>query len=103
MATDAQTASGIISKFAAADVSARKMFGEYGLYKEGKMFACICDGILYIKPTQSALSMLCKAPLAPPYPGAKPMVVVQELSNEKLLCALAAAVASELPQPKRRK
>ena len=32
-------------------VSARKMFGEYGLFCDGKMVALVCDDQLFVKPT----------------------------------------------------
>lgn len=35
----------------ASSVSAKKMFGEYGLRNEGKMFAVIAAGQLFINPT----------------------------------------------------
>jgi len=33
-------------------ITARKMFGEYALYADGKIFALICDNALFIKPTE---------------------------------------------------
>ena len=32
-------------------VSAKRMFGEYGLYCDGKMVAMVCDDALFVKPT----------------------------------------------------
>jgi len=32
-------------------ISAKKMFGEYGIYCDGKLFGVICDNKLFIKPT----------------------------------------------------
>ena len=32
-------------------VSAKPMFGEYGLYVDGTMIGSICDDQLYLKPT----------------------------------------------------
>lgn len=32
-----------------AKVTARKMFGGYGIYRQGKMFAIIVDDTLYFK------------------------------------------------------
>ena len=38
----------------AADITARKMFGDYGLYCDGKIVGLICDDRLYVKPTEAA-------------------------------------------------
>ena len=37
------------------EVSYRRMFGEYGLYFQGKYFACVCDNQLFVKVTQVEL------------------------------------------------
>ena len=41
-------------------ITAKKMFGEYGIYSDGKLFGLICDNKLFIKPTTSSLSYLMK-------------------------------------------
>jgi len=33
------------------EITAKKMFGEYGIYLDGKIFGLICDNKLFIKPT----------------------------------------------------
>jgi TfoX/Sxy family transcriptional regulator of competence genes len=33
------------------EVTAKKMFGEYSIYADGKLFGMICDNKLFIKPT----------------------------------------------------
>ena len=40
----------------AAPVTSRAMFGEYGLYAEGKFFASVCDDQLFLKPTGAVFS-----------------------------------------------
>jgi TfoX/Sxy family transcriptional regulator of competence genes len=35
------------------EISAKKMFGEYALYSDAKIFALICDDKLFVKPTAS--------------------------------------------------
>ena len=37
----------------AGEITYRKMFGEYGMYLDGKIFAVICDDQLFIKVPQS--------------------------------------------------
>lgn len=39
-----------------APVSARKMFGGYGLYREGTMFALVADDQLYFKADRNTVS-----------------------------------------------
>jgi hypothetical protein len=51
----------------AGDVSARKMFGEYGLYCGGKMVALVCDDQLFVKPTVGGRSLLKTVTEASPY------------------------------------
>ena len=102
MATDTETIQKLGDLFAEAGVTCRKMFGEYGLYCEGKYFAVVCDNELFVKPTASARRMLANAPMKPPYAGAKPMYVVEDWSDAGFLCDLARQVAAELPAPKKK-
>lgn len=37
----------------AGTITYRKMFGEYGIYCNGKIFGVICDDQLYIKITEA--------------------------------------------------
>ena len=39
-------------------VTARRMFGEYTLYWDGKPFALVCDNKLYVKPTAAGRAFL---------------------------------------------
>ncbi len=43
------------------DVSSRAMFGGYGIFNEGLMFALISDGVLYFKVDDSNREMYEKA------------------------------------------
>jgi TfoX/Sxy family transcriptional regulator of competence genes len=53
-------------------VSARKMFGEYGVYCDGKIVALVCDDQLFAKITAAGRAFLGDAvDEAPAYPGAK--------------------------------
>ena len=77
MATDARTMELLLERMGAAgDVTARKMFGEYGLYGDGKFFAVVCDDVLYLKPIDPIRAYAPDLELAPPYPGSKPNVAV---------------------------
>jgi TfoX/Sxy family transcriptional regulator of competence genes len=42
----------------AGEITSRKMFGEYGIYSDGKIFGLICDNKLFIKPTQAGRELV---------------------------------------------
>ena len=73
MASDPKTVAFLVDQIAnAGSVHAKPMFGEYGLYCDGKMVAMICDDQLFVKPTPSGRAFAAAIDEAPPYPGAKP-------------------------------
>lgn len=82
------------------DVTCRPMMGEYVLYYRGKVVGDVCDGRLLVKPVPAACAMLPDAPHEPPYPGAKDMLLVENVDDREALCALLRAMYDELPQPK---
>ena len=93
----------IVEKTAGAGtVHARAMFGEYGFYCDGKIVALICDDRLFLKPTDAGHALLPEAEMAPPYPGAKPHIVVPEdmWEEDALMAELVSATAAALPAPK---
>ena len=102
MPTDPDTARFMIDQMAqAGDVCARKMFGEYAVYLDGKVVALICDNQLFIKPTPGALALMPDPQMAPPYVGAKPQIVLSdEVDDTDRLVALIRAVAQDLPTPR---
>lgn len=81
-------------------VSCRKMFGEYGVYCQDKIFALICDNRFLVKPTEAGKRLMPDAPLEEPYPGGKPMLLVENLDDPEFLCKLAQTTCAELPPPK---
>ncbi|MBT9395348.1 TfoX/Sxy family protein [Hymenobacter sp. NST-14] len=86
-------------------VSARKMFGEYGLYWDDKLFALVCDNKLFVKPTAAGRAYLAPALVeAPPYPGAKPSLLIEEgLDDRAWLQQLVRLTVAALPPPKLKK
>ena len=77
MASKQTTVDFILEQMAeAGDVSARKMFGEYGVYCGGKLVALVCDEQLFMKPTAAGRSFIGKITEGAPYPGAKPWFLV---------------------------
>ena len=95
----------LLDQFAGAGlVSAKKMFGEYGLFLDGKLFALVCDDTLFLKPTAAGRALFTTVAEAPPYPGAKPCLVVAEAhwDDRDWLAAVARATAEALPLPKQK-
>ena len=105
MATDADFADYVREQAAAAgDVVLKKMFGEYGVYVDGVIVALACDNQLFLKPTPATAARLADAPMAPPYPGAKPHAVIDEwLDDPETLAALLRDTKNALPPPKPKK
>jgi len=106
MATAQSTVDFILDQLAAVgDVSARKMFGEYGVYSAGRMVALICDDQLFVKPTNAGRAFAGKIAEAPPYPGAKPCLLIsaEHIEDGTWLSDLIRISAKEIPEPKKKK
>jgi TfoX/Sxy family transcriptional regulator of competence genes len=88
----------------AGSVSARKMFGEYGLYCDGKMVALICDDQLFVKPTVGGRIYAGEVGEGIPYPGAKPCLLIpgDRWEDGDWLAGLIRLTAGELPPPKKK-
>jgi len=67
----------------AGEITAKKMFGEYGIYADGKLFGLICDNKLFIKPTISGREFIGNVVEAPPYEGAKPSFLIEEKIGDR--------------------
>lgn len=101
MASSVEFAAYVAEQFGdAGEITYKKMFGEYGLYCNGKFFANICDNQLFVKITDQGRAVLPNPQTAPPYEGAKPNFVITEIENRELLCRLAIATCKALPEPK---
>ena len=87
----------------AGEISYKKMFGEYGLYCDGKIFAVICDDQFYIKITDAGRAICPALEEAPPYAGAKNYFRMDDVENRELMTTLTAATCAELPAPKPKK
>ena len=104
MASDASFVEFVVDQFDDdCGVTSKKMFGEYGLFSGGKMFALICDDQLFVKPTEGGRAHMGDVVEAPPYPGAKPIPRIDDrLEDGEWLSELARITVRELPAPKRR-
>jgi TfoX/Sxy family transcriptional regulator of competence genes len=85
-------------------ITAKKMFGEYGIYSDGKLFGLICDNKLFIKPTNSGRKFIGNVVEAPPYEGAKPSFLIEDkIEDSEWLSELVSISLNELPAPKPKK
>ena len=87
----------------AGAITCKKMFGEYGVYCEGKIFAVICDDQFFIKITEAGRKLCPDLREAPPYKGAKNYFLVEDVEDRELLTKLVKATCAELPLPKPKK
>ena len=83
----------------AGEITYRKMFGEYGVYCDGKIVALICQDQLFIKITEAGRNAWPGLEEAPPYEGAKPYFLIEELDERERLCTLVKETYRELPAP----
>ncbi|MES2006302.1 MAG: TfoX/Sxy family protein [Bacteroidota bacterium] len=85
-------------------IEAKKMFGEYGLYADGKLVGLICDDKLFIKPTVSGRAYIKNIVESSPYPRAKPSFLIEErIEDRKWVSELIRITYRELPEPKPKK
>ena len=85
-------------------ITYKKMFGEYGVYSNGKIFALVCDNQLFIKPTAAGRDFIGEVVEAPPYPGAKLYFLIEDqIENREWLNELIRVTVAELPEPKPKK
>ena len=87
----------------AGDIAVKKMFGDYGIYCDGKIFGLICDDRFYLKPTQAARALLRSVELQPPYEGAKDYFLIADVDDRDYLATLVSATCKALPEPEPKK
>jgi TfoX/Sxy family transcriptional regulator of competence genes len=86
------------------EITAKKMFGEYGLFSNKKIFALICDNKLFVKPTEAGRAFIEDVVETPPYKGAKPSLLIEDkLDDKEWLSELIRITVKELPEPRPRK
>ncbi len=85
----------------AGEITCKKMFGDYGVYCDGKVIGLICDNQFFLKKTDAGLDKGFEE--APPYPGAKPAFLVDSADDREEMARLVRATYEALPEPKPRK
>lgn len=81
----------------AGDVVAKKMFGDYALYCNGKVVGMICDDELYLKPIPQTASLFREIRMQVPYEGAKPHYVLTDTDDRDYVALLVRTTADNLP------
>lgn len=84
----------------AGNITYRKMFGEYGMYCDGKIFALICENQLFIKITDVGRQLAPELETAPPYDGAKDYFLIENIDDRDFLTSFVMETCKELPMPK---
>ena len=87
----------------AGEIIVKKMFGDYGIYCDGKIFGLICDNSFYLKPTDAVRPMLREVALRPPYDGAKDYFYITDIDDRDYLSALVRETCKALPEPRPKK
>jgi len=78
MVTQRSTIDHLLEQAAGAGtVSARPMFGEYGLYLDGRLVGLVCDDRLTLKPTDGGRALAGPVAEEAPYPGARPQLLIE--------------------------
>ena len=88
---------------AAGDVTYRKMFGEYGIFCDGKFIGVVCDNCFFVKRTKQGAEVLPNLPQVPPYEGANPYFLLVVLEDQEKITAFLQASWEELPFRKKKK
>ena len=79
----------------AGEITCRKMFGEYGIYCNGKIIGVICDDQLFLKITEAGRRICPDGEEAPPYEGAKPYLLIDDIDDRGFMTRLVQAVYEE--------
>lgn len=87
----------------AGDITYRKMFGEFGVYCDGKIIGLVCDNQFFVKKTKAGEELLNFVEEGKPYPNARPHFLIDSLSDREFLANFIRASYEELPMQKTKK
>lgn len=104
MATSREYALFVENLFRGVDgFSMKRMFGEYGIYLQGRVLGFLCDEQILLQDTPTARKLLPDAERKELFPGSKLFIIFSDEGNHHLLQSVAQAMWEELPVPKPRK
>ena len=81
-------------------VAYRAMMGEYIIYYRGRVAGGIYDDRFLVKPVNAAAHLMPNAAHELPYPGAREMLLVDNVDDREFLKTLFEAMYDDLPEPK---
>ena len=99
MATDKEFITYLLDMLSpVGNLSAKSMFGEYGLYFDEKIIGLVCDNQLFLKITDTGRAVLGEEAVeAPAYPGSKPYFLIESLEDSDFMTQLIHKSWQELP------
>lgn len=102
MASDASFAEFVLDQLGdAGRITLRNMFGEYAVYCNDLVVALICDNQLFVKPTEAGKAYAGDIAAAPPYPGAKSYLLIEnQLEDRAWMAGLIRVTVRELVKSK---
>jgi TfoX/Sxy family transcriptional regulator of competence genes len=106
MASDLDFVEYVCSQISGAgDITYKKMFGEYAVYCNSKVIGLICDNQFFVKKTPAGEKISQSFEEAPPYMGAKPHFLVDNLDDREFLTGFIGKTYDALPlnKPKKKK
>ena len=87
----------------AGDITVKKMFGDYGIYCNDKIFGLICDDCFYLKPTETVRPLLRIVDMRPPYEGARDYFYIGDVDDRDYISLIVHETCKALPEPKPKK
>ena len=87
----------------AGEITVKKMFGDYGIYCNGKIFGLICDDCFYMKPTEEVRPLLRIVDMRPPYEVAKYYFYIADVDDRDYLSQIVRETCIVLPEPKNKR
>lgn len=87
----------------AGNIRVQKMFGDYGIYLDDKIFGLICDDQFFVKITEAGKKRMPGLEKAAPYEGAKEQFLISDVDDREKLADFVRVTCEELPAPKPKK
>jgi TfoX/Sxy family transcriptional regulator of competence genes len=85
-------------------ISARQMFGDYGLYMFKRVMGFVCDDQVFLKVLPGSTRVLGEdASTGEAYPGSKPYYIIEDLEDNEQMARLFRALYADVPDPKPKK
>lgn len=85
----------------AGNITWRRMFGDYGLYCDGKYFGGVFGGRALVKITPAGEALLPECPRGIPYKGGGEMLL-PDVEDREALAELVRATCASLPEREKR-